>query len=140
MPVAAAAVAYCLVSSTLGEWIVPFVTQQADAQPRLRNVVGAVPDYILGAVVSVAIAFSVDRRMWGVLAVAAVLVVLAYRAYVRDLDRREHERRQGDVIEFLDQGICVVDSEGRVILWNDALQHMVECPRERALGRSLDAA
>jgi len=140
VPIATAAVAYFLVSYMLGEWIVPFVAQQSDSRSRLRKVVGDFPDYILGAVVAVVIASAVDHRMWGLLLVAAVLLVLAYRSYARYLDRLEREQRQRDVIEFLDQGICVVDSDGRVILWNDALQRMVECPRERALGRSLDAA
>jgi diguanylate cyclase (GGDEF)-like protein/PAS domain S-box-containing protein len=33
--------------------------------------------------------------------------------------------------------MSVVDSDGRVTLWNDALEHILDCPRERALGRSL---
>ena len=36
--------------------------------------------------------------------------------------------------------MSVVDSHGRVTLWNDALERILGCPRERALGRSLVGA
>jgi diguanylate cyclase (GGDEF)-like protein/PAS domain S-box-containing protein len=41
------------------------------------------------------------------------------------------------VIESLEEGMAVVDNDGRVTLWNDALDRMLGCPRQRALGRSL---
>ena len=36
--------------------------------------------------------------------------------------------------------MSVVDSDGWVTLWNDALELIVGCPREQALGRSLVGA
>ena len=33
--------------------------------------------------------------------------------------------------------MSVVDSNGRITLWNDALERLLGCPRERALGRSI---
>ena len=36
--------------------------------------------------------------------------------------------------------MSVVDSNGRITLWNDALERIMDCPRQRALGRSLLAA
>ena len=36
--------------------------------------------------------------------------------------------------------MCVVDRDGRITLWNDALERILGCPRDRALGRSLSGA
>ena len=36
--------------------------------------------------------------------------------------------------------MAVVDGNGRIILWDDGVEHILGCPRERALGRSLVAA
>jgi diguanylate cyclase (GGDEF)-like protein/PAS domain S-box-containing protein len=56
------------------------------------------------------------------------------------MDRLEGEHRRREVIESLDQGMSVVDSNGVVTLWSDALERIMDCPRERALGRSLVSA
>jgi len=140
VPIACAAIVYCLVRHTLIEWVVPLLTRQPFKTQWLQGVAGDAPDYILAAVVSVLIVAAIDHQMWGVLLVATVPMVFAYRVYFRHLDRLAREQRHHDVIESLDQGMCVVNNEGRVVLWNDALQRLVECPRDRAVGRSLDAA
>jgi diguanylate cyclase (GGDEF)-like protein/PAS domain S-box-containing protein len=140
LPIAAAAIVYCLVTYTTLECIVPFVTRQSVNRELLHNVARDTPDYILGAVISVLIVTAIDHEMWGLLLVATVPLVFVYRVYFRHLDRLEREQRHRDVIESLDHGICIIDLTGRVVLWNDALQRMVECPRDRAVGRTLDAA
>jgi diguanylate cyclase (GGDEF)-like protein len=140
VPIAAAAVAYCLVQYALVECIVPFVTRQPVNKSWPRLVVRDFPDFILAAVVSVVVVAAIENRMWGLLFAAAMPLVFVYRAHFRHLDRLEREQRHHDVIEFLDQGICVLDRHGQITLWNDALQRMVDCPRTRALGRTLAAA
>jgi diguanylate cyclase (GGDEF)-like protein/PAS domain S-box-containing protein len=140
LPIAAAAIAYCLVRFTSYECVVPFLRHQTINRSWLRSVLRGCPNYILGSVVSVVIVAAIDDRMWGLLVVAAVPLAFVYRAYLNHVTRVEREQWHWDVIESLDQGMCVVDQDGRVILWNDALQHIVGCPRERALGRSLNAA
>ena len=140
LPIAAAAVVYCLVTYITLECVVPFVTRQSVNRDCLLSVVHDAPDYILGAVISVLVVSAIDHEMWGLLLVATVPLVFAYRVYFRHLDRLEREHRHRGVIESLDHGICVIDGTGRVVLWNDALQRMVDCPRDRAVGRSLDAA
>jgi diguanylate cyclase (GGDEF)-like protein/PAS domain S-box-containing protein len=52
----------------------------------------------------------------------------------------EFERRSLEVIESVDQGIAVIDGKGRITLWNAALEEMVDCSREHALGRTLVGA
>jgi diguanylate cyclase (GGDEF)-like protein/PAS domain S-box-containing protein len=64
-------------------------------------------------------------------------VYFAYRAYTAHLSRIEEDRRRLEVIDSLDQGMSVVDSTGRITLWNDALERILACPRARALHRSL---
>jgi len=140
VPIAAAAVAYCLVRYALVECVIPFVTRQPLNLSWPRLVVRDFPDFILAAVVSVVVVAAIEHRLWGLLFAAAMPLVFVYRTHFRHLDRLEREQRHHDVIEFLDQGICVLDGKRQITLWNDALQRIVDCPRERALGRTLDAA
>jgi diguanylate cyclase (GGDEF)-like protein/PAS domain S-box-containing protein len=140
VPIAAAAVAYCLVQYALMECVVPFVTQRPVNVSWPRLVVRDFPDFILAAVVSVVVAAAIEHRMWGLLFAAAMPLVFVYRAHFRHLDRVEREQRTHDVMEFIDQGVCVLDRDGHITLWNDALQRMVDCPRARVLGRTLAAA
>ena len=78
--------------------------------------------------------------MWEVLPVAAVPLFFAHRAYCAHVRQFEYEHRSLEAIESLDQGISVIDGNGRITLWNAALEEMVDCSRERALGRSLVGA
>ena len=78
--------------------------------------------------------------MWEVVPVAAVPLYFAYRAYCAHVIRLDEEHRRREVIGSLDQGMSVVDSNGLVTLWNDGLERLLDCPRERALGRSLVVA
>src|SRR5262249_31120794 len=48
--------------------------------------------------------------------------------------------RRREVVESLEEGMCVVDGTGRVTLWNDALERITGCKRGHALGRALVAA
>jgi diguanylate cyclase (GGDEF)-like protein/PAS domain S-box-containing protein len=140
VPIAAAAVAYCLVRYALVECVVPFLARQPINWSWPRLVARDFPDFILAAVVSVVVVGAIEHRTWGLLFAAVVPLVFVYRAHFRHLDRLEREQRNHDVMQFLDQGICVVDRHGRITLWNDALARIVACPREHALGQTLIAA
>jgi diguanylate cyclase (GGDEF)-like protein/PAS domain S-box-containing protein len=78
--------------------------------------------------------------MWEVLPVAGASLFFAYTMYADYVNRLEEANRRREVIDFLEQGMAVVDGDGRVTLWNDALERMVDCPRARTLGRPLDVA
>jgi diguanylate cyclase (GGDEF)-like protein/PAS domain S-box-containing protein len=140
VPIAAAVVGYCFVKSVSAEVIVPFFTKQSVNRSWPRTVLRACPSYFIGASLAVGLVEVIDHRMWQVLPVVAVPLYFAYRAYCAYVNRLEDEHRRQGVIDSLDQGISVVDSNGRVTLWNDALERLVGCPRERALGRSLNGA
>src|SRR5205814_7075890 len=140
LPIAAAIVVYCCVKSALVDIVVPFCTKQPVNRSWPKSILRGCPNYFIGASLAVGLAEAIDHRNWQVLSVAAVPLYFAYRAYCAHVNRLEEEHRRREVIESLDQGMSVVDSSGRVTLWNDALEGILDCPRERALGNSLASA
>jgi diguanylate cyclase (GGDEF)-like protein/PAS domain S-box-containing protein len=139
-PIAAAVLAYCVVKSAAAEVIKPLLTKQPVDRSWPKSVLRGCPGYFIGASLAVGVAEVIDHRMWEVLPVAAVPLYFAYHAYCVHVSRLEEEHRRREVIESLDQGMSVVDSNGLVTLWNDALERILGCPRERALGRSIVGA
>ncbi len=137
VPIAAAVVAYCIVKSAAAEIIVPLFARQPIDRSWPRSMLAGCPGYFLGASLAVGLIEVIDHRMWEVLPVAALPLYFGYHAYCAHVNRVEEEHRRREVVESLDQGMSVVDSHGRVTLWNDVLERMLGCPRERALGRSL---
>jgi diguanylate cyclase (GGDEF)-like protein/PAS domain S-box-containing protein len=140
VPIAAAVVGYCFVKSASTEVIVPLFTRQPVNRSWLKSGLRGCPNYFIAASLAVGLVEVIDHGMWEVLPVAAVPLYFGYRAYRHYMNRLEDEHRRREVIESLDEGMSVVDSDGRVTLWNDALERIVGCPRERALGRSLVGA
>ena len=45
-----------------------------------------------------------------------------------------------EVLDSLEEGMAVLDRAGRITLWNEALERIVGCARERALGSPLLSA
>ena len=141
LPIAAAVIAYCIVKSASAEIIVPLFARKPINRSWPKSMLLGCPSYFIGASLAVGLIEVIDHRMWEVLPVAAVPLYFGYHAYCAHVNRLEEEHRRREVIESLDQGMSVVDSNGRVTLWNDVLERILGCPRERALGRSLvDAA
>ena len=73
--------------------------------------------------------------MWDLAPVAAAALFFAYRIYADYVKRLEEHHRRHELIDYLEQGMSVLDREGRVTLWNDALERMLACSADRALGR-----
>ena len=140
VPIAAAVLGYYFVRSVSAEIIVPLFTRQPVTRSWPKSMLRGCPSYFLGASFAVGLVEVIDHRMWEVLPVVAGPLYFAYRAYCAHVNRLEEEHRRLEVIESLDQGMSVVDSNGRVTLWNDALERILGCPRERALDRSLVGA
>jgi len=140
VPIAAAVVAYCFVKSALAEIILPLVTRQSINRSWPTNFLRGCPIYVIGASIAVALVEVNDQQAWQILPVAVVPLFFAYRAYSGQSDRLEEESRRREMIDSLEQGLSVVDSSGLITLWNDALEQMLDCPRHRALGRSLAGA
>ena len=138
LPIALAVLAYCLVKSVSGELIVPLLTKAPVNRSWAASILRGVPGYYLGATVAVALAIIISQQMWELLPVAVVPLYSAYRTYRAFVARLDEEHRRREVIAAIDQGMSVVGGNGRITMWNDALEHILDCPRARALGRSLD--
>jgi diguanylate cyclase (GGDEF)-like protein/PAS domain S-box-containing protein len=140
MAIAGAVAAYCIMTIASAGLAVPLVTRRPIDRSWPKLVLGVCPQYLVGASLAAALVEMIDRRAWAVLPVAAVPLYFVFRAYCDYLNRLDEERRRREVIEFLDEGMCVLDAKGRVTFWNDALERIVGCPRKRALGRSIAGA
>src|SRR5262249_4009536 len=122
VPIALAIVAYCLVMN--------------GPQRGLRHC----PAALLGGSAAVAFVDVIGHGMWEILPVAGVPLFFAYRAYVEATGRVEPDAPSVDGIGSVEQGLAVLDNQGLVTHWNSALERIVECPRDRVVGRTLIAA
>lgn len=136
-PIAAAVVVYCLIASAASEIVVPLFARRPVNRSWPRSILRSCSSYFIGAGIAVGLAEVIDHRMWEIVPVAAVPLYFAYRAYCGHIVRLEEEQRRREVIDALDEGMAVVDAQGRITLWNDVLERILDCPRERALGRTL---
>ncbi len=140
LPIAAAVLGYCVVTSLAAEVIGPLLIKQPLSRTWPASLLRGSQGYFIGAAVAVGLVALVDHRMWQVVPVLAVPFYFAFRAYAAHVDRINEERRRREVLESIDQGMSVIDGDGVVTLWNDALERILDCPRARVLGRSLAAA
>jgi diguanylate cyclase (GGDEF)-like protein/PAS domain S-box-containing protein len=140
VPIAAAVVVYCVVTSLSADVLVPLITRQPIDRLWDRNILRRCPNYFIGAALAAGLAELIDHRLWELLPVAAVPLYFAYQAYRGYLIGLEADVRRGEIIEALAQGVSVIDADGRVTVWNDALGTIVGCPCDLAIGRSLVGA
>jgi diguanylate cyclase (GGDEF)-like protein/PAS domain S-box-containing protein len=140
VPIAAAVFTYSLLRSAANEIAVPLLTNQPINRAWPTSVLRDCPHDIIGAGLAVGLIEVVDHQLWEILPVAAVPLYFAHRAYCDHVCQLEYEHRSLDVIESMDQGVTVLDGTGLITLWNAALEQMVDCPREHALGRALEDA
>jgi diguanylate cyclase (GGDEF)-like protein len=139
-PIAVALLAYGVVASAATELLLPMLAEQAIDGTWPKSLLTVGPSYVMGTAIAVGLAEMFERRAWDVLAVAAFPLLLLYRAYDGHLSRCADDGRRREVTESLGEGMCVVDAMGRVVLWNDTLETMADCPRDRALGCQLEHA
>jgi diguanylate cyclase (GGDEF)-like protein/PAS domain S-box-containing protein len=137
LPIGAAVVAYYLVKVLSSEVVRPLLAKQRIDQSCTRRILLDGSTYVIGAGVAVGMAELIVHRAWDVLPVVAVPLAFALRTYNDHVRRLHDEHRSQEVIDSLDQGMCVVDSSGRVTLWNDALERIAGVSRTIALGDTL---
>jgi diguanylate cyclase (GGDEF)-like protein/PAS domain S-box-containing protein len=137
VPIAAGVIAYGLVKIAAAEVVGPRVMGQTIDRSWSKSILRDYPGYFIGASLAVGVVEAIDRGVWEVLPFAAVPLYFIYAAHCSEMNRLEEEHRRREVIQSLDEGMCVVDNDGRVTLWNDSLERILGCPRERALDRSL---
>lgn len=138
-PLVASVIAYFLVNSGLIALIVSLSTAQPVVRVWRQNFLWSGPNYFIGAAAAAVFASVIVHKLWGFLPLAAIPVYLTHRAYQVYAGRLSDEHRHRQVIESLNEGMSVIDGRGIVTLWNDALERIVGCGREQALGRSLEA-
>ena len=137
IPIAAAVLAYQLAAGLIARVLAPLVTRTPIDRSWLARPVAGLPLYLLGGTVAVMLVDVIDGRMWDVAAILAAAIVCAYWIYADYMRRLEEAHRRREVIEFLDQGMSVLDADGRITLWNDALERMLHWSHSKAVGRRL---
>ncbi|HEX4916123.1 MAG TPA: EAL domain-containing protein [Vicinamibacterales bacterium] len=137
LPIAIAVVPYCLVKCVSAQLIVPLATRQRINRNWPLDFVNGLPAYLAAAGIAAGLAAIVEHRMWDVAVVAAPILFFVHRAYEAHVARVGEERLRKEISQFIDQGMAVIDRHGVVTHWNDVLERLLECPRERALGHSV---
>ena len=138
LPLGGALVAYYLVQSALVELVIPLLARQPLDRSWPKTAWRGWPLYVMGASVATAVAVLIDQRMYTVLPVVGASLAFGYRIYGDYVERVEEGRQRREVIEFIEQGMSVLDRDGCVTLWNDAAERLVGCPRARVIGQPLD--
>jgi diguanylate cyclase (GGDEF)-like protein/PAS domain S-box-containing protein len=136
-PLAAATVVYFLVNSGLVALAVSASTRQTADHVWQQTFLWSGPNYFIGAAVAVACVELIDRGLWLFLPLTGLPIYLTYRAYTSYAGRLEYEHRHREIIESLNEGMAVIDHNGRVTLWNDAIERIVGRTRADAIGQSL---
>jgi diguanylate cyclase (GGDEF)-like protein/PAS domain S-box-containing protein len=137
VPIAALVLGYILVTGMSHDVIVPLARRRPIDRFSPTRLLRGASNHLVGVSLAVGVAALAAARMWELALIAAVPLFLAWRGYCGYLNRIEEERRRREVIESLAEGVCGIDSAGRVTLWNDALERMAGCARDRILGSSL---
>ena len=140
IPIAAAVIAYHLAQGVLADVVMPVLAGRPFNRSWRKHAFRGCPLYMVGASTAAGLAEVVDHRMWAVLPVAAASLYFAYGTYADYVNRLEEAHRRREVIDSLEEGLCVVDRDSRVTFWNDAVERILCCPRDRALGRPLVGA
>ena len=138
-PIAGAAVAYWLVSGIAAHVVLPLLTTRSLDRSAPMRILHLSPNYVIAAGLAAPLAEAVVRRHWAVVLVAALPLFFLFRMWRAYLGRLEDDQRRREVIDSLDEGMCVLDSAGRVTVWSDALERITGSSRNRALGCTLAA-
>jgi diguanylate cyclase (GGDEF)-like protein/PAS domain S-box-containing protein len=139
-PVLAAVTTFFTVNSAAIAMAIALTTRQRVYRVWEHGFLWAGPTYFVGAIVSVIIAEVGATRMWDFLPLTVVPVYVLYRGYSTFAGRVEEEHRHREVIESLNEGMAVIQSDGFIALWNDSLERIMGVPRQDALGRTLTEA
>ena len=137
LPIAVATLTYCVVAGVLADVAEPIARKQPINPSWWKEIFSGFQMHIVGVSAAVACAELIDHGLWQMLPIAAVPMICAFRLYNIHLERLWQEEQRRNIVDALGQGMCVLDDEGRSILWSDAVERILECPREQAIGKSL---
>ena len=140
LPIAASVVVYSFVKAASFHLVAPLLQRRPVNSAWPAEALRGSGSHVIAAGLAVGIVELIDHRMWTLLLITALPLYCAYRAYVDYVTRLEEDQRRQEVIESMDEGLAVVDASGRVTLWSDALERILDCGRERTLGQTLGNA
>jgi diguanylate cyclase (GGDEF)-like protein/PAS domain S-box-containing protein len=126
-----------MVACAIADVAVPLLTKQPPGRSCHHRLIEGLPNYVIGAAIAVAVAEIIDRGAWTIAPIAVVPMFFLYRAHSANVARVNDEQRRREVVESVEQGMVVVDRTGRITLWDEALDSILGCPRNHALGRLL---
>ncbi len=137
VPIAAAVLAYCLVLSAVFEIALPLLSSRPLTASWPAVVLAGCPSYLTAAGLAVATVELIERRMWTVALVASSRCTSSTgvrrsprAATTRKTAARTRWRRSTTACRWSIQA-------GIVTLWNHALERLLGCPADRALGQPL---
>ena len=140
LPIAAAVVGYHLTQGLLADILVPLLGRQPLNRSWPKSSLRGCPIYLVGASIAAGLVALIESQLWEILPVAAASLCFAYGPYADYVKQLDEKHRRREVIDFLEQGMSAVDRTGRVTLWNDALERLLGCSRNQALGCKLETA
>ena len=140
LPIAGAVLAYCVIKILSAEVVAPLFSKQAIKQSWPAEFLVGCPNYFIGASLAVVAVELNARQAWELVPLVALPVYCAFRVYSTSVARLEETHRRREVLDSIEEGMGVVDASGAVTLWSEALERILECPRDRALGKALTVA
>jgi PAS domain-containing protein len=124
LPVIAAMAAYVVARGAFAGVVLPLWTDRRVNPQWAERALQRSPNYIVGASIAVGLAALIDQSMWAVVALVTVPLYFACRDYCAHVARVEDEHRRLEVVASLDEGMAVVDADGRITFWNDVLERL----------------
>jgi diguanylate cyclase (GGDEF)-like protein/PAS domain S-box-containing protein len=140
LPLTAAVITYYLLQSAFVEVVIPLLMKQPFNRAWWTTAWRGCPLYLVGAAVAASVGVLVLNQLWPMLPIAAAMLAFGYRIYADYVARLEEGRQRREVLEFLDEGMSVLDRDGLITLWNDSAERVIGCARDRVLGEPLEKA
>ena len=137
IPMAGAALTYCVFTSAIADLVTPVAIGGSMSRAWPRHVLSGCPGYVIGAGIAIGVIELIQRQAWPLLPLAAVPFFFAWNAFRSHTAQLGRQDRRLDVTASPDHGVCLLDDDGYIREWNDALALLVDCPALRAKGRRL---
>src|SRR5262249_22705089 len=113
--------------------VMPIVARQRIASAWRENLLRDEAMYVIAGSAAVLVAQAIDHRLWAALAISSAPLLLAFAVYADYVKRLAAAHQHRDILDSLDRGMAVVSDEGHVTSWNQPLERLLGCPRDRAL-------
>src|SRR5206468_1035699 len=120
-----------LLARVIGRAADALIAKRSPGLTFLRDPFRLAPSHVIAGAVGVFVAEVLARGAWDLLPAAAVPLSFAWAAL--------HRMRSGvedRLAAKTDSGIATLDEDGRIVGWNSVVVRMLDCPLERAIGRT----